>query len=453
MMRGYCVALIFFAAVQQGFTAELSSPNARSNGEGRILASKTGATLNSDLTAGGGTDDTAALQRILDRAKSGRQVHLVVDGPALISGLTVYGNTTLECTDGGGFFLRENADRTILRNAHRSRSHIVDENITIKGCRFNGNRDGQRYQGRDLAREHPQLRMLFGRDGILKTGLQFMGIRGLTIEDVSVTNARAFGVWLANAENVTIHGIEVLGGLPSWPKAGTSNDLDHFWENFGGDDGIHIGGPAKNVSVVGARVRTMDDALALNADDTDEQEPGQSMFYPFEGHGPITDVTFENVELVDTFQGIRILSSSERVDRVIIRNLRGSVLARGMIISHFTLPGHGDVGTITFQNVHLKSGPWPFPPYQEPATTMDWAEETDMPLFSVNARVENLNLYEVTAEVEDERPVLRLGRDASVSQLNGDFATEDRNQKTPLVQVLPQARVKLMNLSLRGSTP
>src|SRR5688500_10857125 len=84
-----------------------------------IRASASGAALNSNLTSGGGADDTSVLQRILNRAENGRSVHLIIDGPALITGLELYSNTTVECTAGGGLYLRENANRAILRNKHR----------------------------------------------------------------------------------------------------------------------------------------------------------------------------------------------------------------------------------------------------------------------------------------------------------------------------------------------
>jgi hypothetical protein len=35
------------------------------------------------LKRGGGTDDTLALQRVLDTASAGKAIHLIIDGPAL----------------------------------------------------------------------------------------------------------------------------------------------------------------------------------------------------------------------------------------------------------------------------------------------------------------------------------------------------------------------------------
>src|SRR5688572_11342947 len=79
-----------------------SMSNARAKGsqskEGYVVrASEVGAALDSDLINGGGGDDTDVLQSVLNRAADGSRVHLVIDGPTLVSGLNVFGNTTVEC--------------------------------------------------------------------------------------------------------------------------------------------------------------------------------------------------------------------------------------------------------------------------------------------------------------------------------------------------------------------
>ena len=55
------------------------------------------AKLDSNVITGGGTDDTNAIQGILDLAKEYGGVHLVMDGAALISRLFIHSNTTIEC--------------------------------------------------------------------------------------------------------------------------------------------------------------------------------------------------------------------------------------------------------------------------------------------------------------------------------------------------------------------
>jgi hypothetical protein len=52
----------------------------------KIFASSV-ATLDSNVYNGGGTDVTAALQRVLDKAGEDQGIHLIMDGAALITGL------------------------------------------------------------------------------------------------------------------------------------------------------------------------------------------------------------------------------------------------------------------------------------------------------------------------------------------------------------------------------
>jgi hypothetical protein len=83
-----------------------------------IIASEAGAKLDSDVTKGGGADDTALIQGILDRAPKLGTLKLVVDGPILVTGLKVHSNTTIECLNRAcGFFLADNSNRPLIANA------------------------------------------------------------------------------------------------------------------------------------------------------------------------------------------------------------------------------------------------------------------------------------------------------------------------------------------------
>ena len=84
-----------------------------------ILASTTCAKLNSNVHTGGGDDDTAVLQSVLDLAATEGGVHLVMDGAALVRGLRVHSNTTIECRDKTcGFFLADHCDCPEIGRAH-----------------------------------------------------------------------------------------------------------------------------------------------------------------------------------------------------------------------------------------------------------------------------------------------------------------------------------------------
>jgi hypothetical protein len=105
-----------------------------------VIASEAGAKLDSDVTKGGGTDDTALIQSILDRAPKLGSLKLVADGAILVKGLKVHSNTTIECvTSDCGFFLADHADQPIIRNADPSATERKNRNITFLGGNYNGN--------------------------------------------------------------------------------------------------------------------------------------------------------------------------------------------------------------------------------------------------------------------------------------------------------------------------
>ena len=74
--------------------------------------------LDSNVMTGGGTDETAVVQEILDKAEEWGSVHLVMDGAALISGIKVHSNTTIDCLNSDcGFYLKDNSEAEIISNA------------------------------------------------------------------------------------------------------------------------------------------------------------------------------------------------------------------------------------------------------------------------------------------------------------------------------------------------
>ena len=105
-----------------------------------IYASQTEAKLDSNVLTGGGSDDTIALQKILDLAPEYGGIHLIMDGAALITGLTVHSNTTIECLNKAcGFYLADHANTSLIINANPSAQEIIDRNITLTGGTYNHN--------------------------------------------------------------------------------------------------------------------------------------------------------------------------------------------------------------------------------------------------------------------------------------------------------------------------
>lgn len=113
----------------------------------KIIYASSVAKLDSNVHTGGGTDNTAAIQAVLDMAKDGDGVHLIMDGAALISKIKLYSNTTIECLNKDcGFFQIPHTDDCMVTNAIWDDREIKTWNISLLGGTYNQN---CRYQAHD----------------------------------------------------------------------------------------------------------------------------------------------------------------------------------------------------------------------------------------------------------------------------------------------------------------
>lgn len=450
-----CVGLQVVAAC--GFTL-VSAPALPAGRSIVIYASSAGARMDSDLASGGGTDDTAVLQAILNRAADGMAVNLVIDGAALVTGLDVYGNTTIECPTGSGLFLKAGSNRAIIRNAHRSRRVVSDEHITIRGCFLNGNRKNQISAELPPRPDLPLVASAKGApsnkeiDGTYLSGLQFLGVRSLLIDGVTLWNVRAFGALIGNSSRVDIRNIVIDHGETAENAAEYGNNTD----------GLHFKGPLQYLTIDGAKIRVGDDSIALNADDYETEDLTlRNDFGPYVTQGPITDVLISNIEFMGSLQGIRLLSSRQRIDRVNISNVIGTVRGGYVLnISHWMNPtSYGNIGSILVSNVNVDRE---FPPeleanvkavlrpYLESSTVV--AKEYDNgdwpPNISVNAHVEVLTLKDIVTHVSDRHAIVRVGPDADILSMTvGLTLIDPRMQATP-IKVEKGSRVGQMNVVL-----
>lgn len=437
-----------------------------------VYASQAGAALSSDLSNGGGTDDTVALQRILDRAKDGRGLHLVVDGPALIAGLEVYSNTTIECTAGGGFYFKDYTARAIIRNAHRSREAVSDKNIALRGCFINGNRKNQVVVG---PVDSP-LRLAQEPDGTFRSGLQFFGVHHLAVENVTLLDTYAFSLWVANAKYINVRNVTIRREFTPFPEGGDAARIRAwFLENGegtdkwgGNDDGMHFNGPIQYLTIDNARLSTWDDGISMTANDYNTNDLTlENPLGPYVGQGSITDVAISNVMFMDAHHGIRIQSGKERVDRILITNVTGAIRERFAVISPGAISTGGNFGAIAFSHINVELSRYPpwaeiFPEYGfkqkidefektlaagERPKIVDEGEEADIPLFSLNGRIENLSLHQVSVKVADRgRPLIRVGHTSLIDVMNLWMTVRDSE-----AQVLPiklMGRIERLNMSL-----
>ena len=83
-----------------------------------LISSLGGIHQDSNLTTGGGTNDTAVIQTALNSSYPGGLL-LIQDGVSLVTGLNIGSNTELRCSNQNcGFYLANSANRSLLRNAN-----------------------------------------------------------------------------------------------------------------------------------------------------------------------------------------------------------------------------------------------------------------------------------------------------------------------------------------------
>lgn len=288
--------------------------------------------LDSSVYTGGGRDVTEKLQAVLDEALIYGGMYLVMDGAALIHGLKLHSNTTIECfSKDCGFFLAPQSNCSLLENADRDYTIIRNRNITLVGGTYNNNCKEQ---------EHhvpvTDMKLRFGKKGIIddfgdsrmSISLEFYGVENLNIRDITIRNQRAWAMVVANWKHVTMENIHI--DLPDRMHAQNQDGL-HFW------------GPGQFLTLRNIRGCAGDDFIALAPDENDKVSS-------------ITDVEIDGVFLDDSDQGIRLLSrGTGRLDRVTIKNVTGTYRSFGFYINAwFPDKSYGNFGNILFENIDLR---------------------------------------------------------------------------------------------------
>ena len=408
------VALTFITALLAPLALLHAAPSSDSH---IVVASEAGAKLDSDVTKGGGTDDTVLIQSILDRAPKLGSLKLVVDGPILVKGLKVHSNTTIECLNRAcGFYLADNSNRPLIANATPQPEGRADRNISFLGGTYNGNAEHQQH----TTPEHGWT-----------TAFALHGVEHVLFRDVSLTNSRTFAVYLTNWRRVVFENIYI--------------NLDHIPKQSN-QDGIHIQGPGEFLSIRNVQGRAWDDMIALNIDDLlgDWDSDGKfardpasmKRFGSAAGIGPVSDVDIDGVQADDCAQVIRILSRASRLDRVSIRNVKGTYRDFGVWITPYLREG-GNIGRLEFENIDLRpAGPRAYdyvPPF----------------LFWIAGKMEQLTLKNISSHTPiDDRPLVWIQPDAKIDRLRIDglniYDPRKEIGHTPLIRA--DGRIALLEL-------
>lgn len=339
----------------------------------KTVYASTVAKLDSNVYTGGGTDDTATLQAVLDEAGEDVAVRLVMDGAALIRGLRVYSNTTIECLSRDcGFYLMDDCSCPLIACGDLRKAEFQVENVTLLGGSYNHNGKHQdmvhaafdTYEKGD----YPYPGVDYDDHGPYTFDLY--GVRHLRIDGVTIRNFRAYAVCIDRFENVTIENTWLALDEPGIPN----------------QDGFHFFGPGRFLTIRNVGGKCGDDFMNIGSDERDRVSS-------------ITDVLIDGVFLDHATQAIRLLARYEgSVERVTIRNVSGTYRNFGFYICPWYMDHHsGTVRDVLIEDINLV------------AEDYDYDYRSRM-LFCIAGIVENLTIRNVRHRaIHDKRTLVEFG--------------------------------------------
>ena len=357
-----------------------------------VLASSV-AHLDSNVYFGGGTDDTDVLQAVLDEANEDFAVRLIMDGAALIRGLRVHSNTTIECLSREcGFFLMPHCSRALISCGDLHDPALQVRNVTLLGGTYNQDCRNQDYATLDFDTYEPGP---FPYDGVIYNDhgpyvLDLFGVTHLRIDGVTIRNFKAYAVCIDHFENVTIENTWLELDDPGIPN----------------QDGFHFFGPGRFLTIRNVGGKCGDDFMNIGSDERDRVSS-------------ITDVLIDGVFLDHATQAIRLLARcGGSVERVTIRNVSGTYRNFGFYICPWYIDHHsGRIADVLIENINLTAEEYDY-------------DYRDRMLFCVAGIVENLTIQNVRHNATaDKRTLLELGLPYFNAETSRQYIDLTRRQK------------------------
>ena len=144
---------------------------------------------------------------------------------------------------------------------------------------------------------------LFDSNGYSGAVLNFCGVKGLKLIDMSIKNSTTFFIRISRVHDFVIENIDFSS--------------DEFAYN---QDGIHFGGDVRrglvrNIRAI-TRGQTNDDMIALNADDCVERVENLDL-----SRDVIEDIVFENIYAENCYTVIRVLSVTAPIKNILFKNV------------------------------------------------------------------------------------------------------------------------------------
>ncbi len=302
-----------------------------------VYLSQRGIVSDADLSLGSttfGTDQTNAIQNILNLSTASNPLTVYWDVKVSITGDSILSNTTIIALEGCGAILRDNSNKAVLSNYHATPGTFTDSNITIIGGIWNGNG----YRG-GVAKQSGA-RALYGNN----PGIRMNGVKNIIVRDLTILNTRSWATNFFTTKNVLVSNVRVDQGA-----AYVINQ-----------DGVHFEGYADNIKVYGVSARCGDDALAFNSMSTLVDGLGNANSFWYGKYGTQTNIDVRDLYLDSSYMGIRIMSGNQWCDNINIENVTGKCINYWLIIDNYngnpagtTDPGAGNVGKVRIANISV----------------------------------------------------------------------------------------------------
>ena len=241
-------------------------------------------------------DDSPAIQAAMD-AGAGK-VYIPAGDYRIVKSLRVPSNTTVEADSGARVFLCGDTPRRqddfLLTNADPAGGN---QNITVTGGIWDGNNAGKYNVKAEMFRE----------DGYSGAALNFVNVRDLRLEGLTVANPASFYIRVSRLAHFVIRDIQLRSA-----------------EIRPNQDGLHFGGEVRHGLVEHIRAvsrgQTNDDLIALNADDHVGRVENRGL-----ARGDIEDVVIRDVYAEDCHTLVRLASVDAAIRGVTIEHIRGGV--------------------------------------------------------------------------------------------------------------------------------
>ena len=331
------------------------------------------ARLDSNVYMGGGTDDTAVLQAVLDEAGETCGVHLIMDGAALVRSLKLHSNTTIECLNKDcGFFQMPQSNQALIRCGDLHFPEVQVRNVTLLGGSYNQDCENQEYAHADFnvyePGDFPYPGVVYDDHGPYT--LDLFGVHHLHIDGVTLRNFKSYAVCIDHFEHVTIENTWLELDKPGIPN----------------QDGFHFFGPGRFLTIRNVGGRCGDDFMNIGSDERDRVSS-------------ITDVLIDGVFLDHATQAIRLLARyGGSIERVSIRNVSGTYRNFGFYICPWYMDHHsGKISDVLIENINLVSEEYDY-------------DYRDRMLFCIAGIVENLTIQNVRHKASaDKRTLVEFG--------------------------------------------